>query len=300
MELSETERQTAQALVKDYSCLQGNELPQDAVVCADLLKVLPLLPKGFADLVIIDPPYNLTKQYAASTFRSQDEAAYRAWLETWLPHVCDCLKDTGSLYLCCDWHCSAAMYDVLGKYLTIVNRITWQREKGRGASRNWKNGMEDIWFAVKNERDYTFHLENVKVRRRVLAPYRDKGQPKDWNETAAGRFRDTCPSNFWDDITVPFWSMAENTVHPTQKPEKLVAKLLLASSNAGDLIFDPFLGSGTTAAVARKLGRHCIGIEREMDYCALAVHRLLQADRDQRIQGYADGVFWERNSGKIQ
>jgi site-specific DNA-methyltransferase (adenine-specific) len=190
------------------------------------------------------------------------------------------------------------MQRVIEERLTILNRITWQREKGRGAAHNWKNSMEDIWFAVKNPNDYYFDLDAVKQRRRVLAPYRQKGQPKDWEETEEGRFRTTCPSNFWDDITVPFWSMPENTDHPTQKPEKLIAKLILASSKEGDLVFDPFLGSGTTAVVAKKLGRRYCGIELNLDYLLLTAKRLLLADQDSTIQGYTNGIFWERNSGK--
>ena len=90
--------------------------------------------------------------------------------------------------------------------------------------------------------------------------------------------------------------MPENTDHPTQKPEKLMAKLILASSHAGDLVFDPFLGSGTTAVVAKKLGRHYCGIDMNQEYCCWALKRLEQAETDASIQGYADGVFWERNS----
>lgn len=82
------------------------------------------------------------------------------------------------------------------------------------------------------------------------APYREDGRPKDWEETPDGKFRNTYPSNFWDDISIPYWSMSENTEHPTQKPEKLIAKLILASSNEGEVVFDPFLGSGTTSVVA--------------------------------------------------
>ena len=94
--------------------------------------------------------------------------------------------------------------------------------------------------------------------------------------------------------------MPENTDHPAQKPEKLFAKLILASSNPGDLIFDPFLGSGTAAVTAKKLGRRFLGIEREEEYCALAQYRLEQAQTDPRIQGYCDGVFWERNTQAMQ
>ena len=115
-------------------------------------------------------------------------------------------------------------------------------------------------------------------------------------ETPSGNYRDTCPSNFWDDITIPFWSMAENTAHPTQKPEKLIAKIILASSQPGELVLDPFLGSGTTSVVAKKLGRHYIGIETQAQYCVWAEQRLAQAELQPAIQGFADGVFWERNS----
>ena len=90
--------------------------------------------------------------------------------------------------------------------------------------------------------------------------------------------------------------MKENTEHPTQKPEKLLAKILLASSNENDIVFDPFLGSGTTSVVAEKLNRKHIGIEIDEQYCLIAQKRLRQAKEDRRIQGYTDGVFWERNA----
>jgi site-specific DNA-methyltransferase (adenine-specific) len=155
--------------------------------------------------------------------------------------------------------------------------------------------MEDIWFCTVSE-NYKFNLEAVKLRRKVIAPYKVDGKPKDWQESEAGAFRDTCPGNFWDDISIPFWSMKENTAHPTQKPEKLIAKLILASSNEGDVVFDPFLGSGTTSVTAKKLGRHFVGIEREKEYVAIAEKRLEMADEDKTIQGYEDGVFKLRHN----
>jgi site-specific DNA-methyltransferase (adenine-specific) len=185
----------------------------------------------------------------------------------------------------------------LAKHLTILNRITWQREKGRGSGRNWKNCLEDIWFAVRDPKHYTFNANAVKLRRRVRAPYRTDGQPRDWQQQPDGiKTRLTSPSNLWDDITVPFWSMSENTEHPTQKPEKLLARLILASSNEGDVVFDPFLGSGTTSVVAKKLGRHFVGIEQDETYALLAAKRLQLAESDKRIQGYKNGEFYERNS----
>ena len=262
----------------------------------DVLKMLEFVPDNFADLIIIDPPYNLTKNFNGFKFNSRSDESFDEYLETWFPQVCKKLKPNGSLYMCGDWKCTSSLQRAIEKELSILNRITWQREKGRGAKSNWKNGMEDIWFAVKNPKDYYFDVESVKMKRKVIAPYKVDGKPKDWDESEDGNFRITYPSNFWDDISIPFWSMPENTDHPTQKPEKLYAKLILASSKPGDIVFDPFLGSGTTSVVAKKLGRNYCGIEMNQEYCLWTEKRLQMAEKDSSIQGYSDGVFWERNS----
>lgn len=267
----------------------------DRTIIGDMLEVCSLLPAKSVDLIIADPPYNLTKSFNGTTFSKKKEADYDEYTRRWLHAVKPLLKDNGSIYVCCDWETSLIVGRVLGDFFHVRNRITWQREKGRGAKTNWKNGMEDIWFAT-NSAEYTFNLDAVKIRKKVIAPYRVNGKPKDWMETQSGNYRDTCPSNFWDDITIPFWSMAENTAHPTQKSEKLIAKIMLASSSANDVVFDPFLGSGTTSVVAKKLGRHYIGIEIEPQYCVWAEQRLAMAEDNSEIQGYVNGVFWERNS----
>ncbi|MBO6134027.1 MAG: site-specific DNA-methyltransferase [Lachnospiraceae bacterium] len=267
----------------------------DKTVVGDTFAICPLLPENSVDLVIADPPYNLKKDFDGSRFLKKDTASYEEYTRKWLSLVYPMLRDDGSVYVCCDFLTSLIIGRVMGDFLKVRSRITWQREKGRGARANWKNSLEDIWFATKSD-EYTFNLDEVKMRRRVIAPYRVDGRPKDWQETAKGNFRDTCPSNFWDDITVPFWSMPENTPHPTQKPEKLIAKIMLASSNAGDIVFDPFLGSGTTSVVAKKLGRHYLGIEQSEQYCLWAEQRLEMADINKEIQGFVDGVFWERNA----
>ena len=274
---------------RDLSCVT------DKIIIGDMLAVSPLLPEKSVDLIVADPPYNLTKSFNGRTFAKRSDSAYETYTRQWLAAVKPLLKETGSIYVCCDWESSLVIGRVLGEFFHVRNRITWQREKGRGAKVNWKNAMEDIWFAT-NSNDYTFNLEAVKIRKKVIAPYRVEGKPKDWDETAEGNFRDTCPSNFWDDITIPFWSMPENTAHPTQKPEKLLAKIILASSSAGDLVLDPFSGSGTTCVAAKKLDRRYMGIEIEKQYCVWAEQRLEMAESAPEIQGYADGVFWERNS----
>lgn len=269
---------------------------RDKTVCANLMDIIDDLPESIADLMIIDPPYNLSKDFGTIKFKAMSTSEYLVYLRSWLPKLLRSLKPDGSLYICGDWRSTAALQQVLDENMHVMNRITWQREKGRGSSRNWKNSMEDIWFAVKDKRHYYFDAEAVKVRRQVLAPYRQDGIPKDWEETADGNFRMTYSSNFMDDISVPFWSMPENTDHPTQKPEKLIAKLILASCPEGGLVLDPFLGSGTTSVVARKLNRRFLGIEINEEYCAWAEKRLAMAMEDNSIQGYSNGIFHSRNT----
>jgi len=268
---------------------------EDRTLSGDIFKIIDYLPAAFCDLLILDPPYNLTKTFGGHTFRTMPPEAYAAWLEGWLPRLCRTLKATASVYICADWASSAAVHQVAARYLTVRSRITWEREKGRAQNGNWKNTAEDIWFCTAGQA-YTFNTASVRLKRRVRAPYRQDGAPKDWRRDGEGDFRLTAPSNFWSDITVPFWSMPENTDHPTQKPEKLIAKLVLASSQPGDWVFDPFLGSGTTSVVARKLGRRYTGVEIDTGYCCLAEKRLELALGDGRIQGYDGAVFWERNS----
>lgn len=293
--LSETERATLPQRLKQISSPTSVEQLINQTICQDLFDLLDYLPEQFVDLLFVDPPYNLSKSFNGRTFDKMSTAAYESWLESWLSRLTKVLKPTASIYLCGDWQSSTALHQVASRHFKVRNRITWEREKGRGAKRNWKNSAEDIWFCTMSN-DYTFNVEAVKLKRRVLAPYRRKGQPKDWHENDEGQFRLTHPSNMWTDLTVPFWSMPENTDHPTQKPEKLLAKIILASSNPGDIVFDPFLGSGTTSVVAKKLGRRYIGIEIDETYGCLAEKRLALAEANPRIQGYADGVFWERNS----
>lgn len=268
----------------------------NCIVWQDTFYAMRYLPDEFADLMVVDPPYNLTKNFGKNVFRQTDLATYKKWLDKWLSKTVRLLKSNASIYICSDWQSSLVIPEVASKYFVLRNRISWEREKGRAAANNWKNCLEDIWYFTKSD-DFTFNLDAVKVQRKVLAPYRDNaGKPKDWQENNGQKTRYTAPSNIWTDISVPFWSMPENTDHPTQKPEKLIAKLILASSNAGDMVFDPFVGSGTTAVVAKKLGRRYLGIERERKYVALTLKRLDMADENSQIQGYENGIFKSRNA----
>ena len=139
----------------------------DVLINGDILSVLSLLPDAFADLVIVDPPYNLTKTFRSTHFSAMSQKDYEDYLRTWFHGVCTKLKPGGSLYLCGDWKCSSSLQRVMEEELTVLNRITWQREKGRGAASNWKNAMEDIWFGVNDPNHYYFDVDAVKLMKAI-------------------------------------------------------------------------------------------------------------------------------------
>ncbi|OHB60527.1 MAG: DNA methylase [Planctomycetes bacterium RBG_13_46_10] len=265
------------------------------VINADISEVVDLLPSRFVDLLFIDPPYNLTKTFNNSSFKQTSVTEYMGWMQSWLEKLIRLLKPSASIYICGDWRSSSAIHLLCEKYFIVRNRITFEREKGRGAKKDWKNNCEDIWFCTVSN-DFTFNADAVKLKRKVIAPYRENSIPKDWVEEESGKYRLTYPSNIWTDISIPFWSMQENTPHPTQKPEKLLAKIILASSNEADVVFDPFAGVGTAGVVAKKLKRNFVIVEVDEEYCLYAEKRLDMAEKNHTIQGYYDCVFWERNT----
>lgn len=142
---------------------------------------------------------------------------------------------------------------------------------------------------ISRSLDYFFsgsftYVEAVKLKYKVLAPYRVNGVPKDWVDEMGGKFR-WYYHDLWTDTTIPFWSMSENMRHLTQKSEKLIAKLVMASSDFGDVVLDSFVGSGTASVLAKKLGRSYICIDSDEAYCCLTEKRLLLAKKDKTIHG---------------
>ena len=141
----------------------------DKTIIGNMLDTCSLLPAKSIDLIIADPPYNLTKSFNGTTFAKKKNADYEEYTRKWLSAIKPLLKSGGSIYICCDWETSLIIGRVLGEFFHIRNRITWQREKGRGAKANWKNGMEDIWFAT-NSNNYILNLDAVKIIKKVIAP----------------------------------------------------------------------------------------------------------------------------------
>jgi site-specific DNA-methyltransferase (adenine-specific) len=295
--LSDEEREKyRRELIKPAGPVPVDEV-LNKIINQDIYEAVDFLPSRFADLLFVDPPYNLTKTFNGRSFKQTSIEQYTDWMDSWLKKIVRLLKLTASIYICGDWRSSSAIQVLCEKHFIVRNRITFEREKGRGAKKDWKNNSEDIWFCTASN-DFTFNAEAVKLKRKVIAPYRENGLPKDWAEQPEGKYRLTYPSNIWTDITIPFWSMPENTPHPTQKPEKLLARIILASSNESDIVFDPFAGAGTAGVVAKKLKRNFVMAEIDEEFCLYAQKRLQIAEKDHTIQGYFDDVFWERNSLK--
>lgn len=266
-------------LISKFEALNSKQIKnskskiQNQIYFGDCLDEMKKLPNECVDLIVTDPPYTIRRDFGKGTI-DIDSNNFTAWCEQWIAECARLLKKNGSIYICINWEASSIIESILKKHFIVQNRITWKRDKGRGAKRNWKNNLEDIWFATKSN-NYIFNLNDVKIEKPVIAPYIGvNGQPKDWKIVDGKKIRLTHPSNIWTDLVVPFWSMPENTEHPTQKPEKLIERIILASSNKGDLVFDPFLGSGTAAVVAKKLGRNYLGFEIEKKFYVLAQKRL--------------------------
>ena len=134
----------------------------DVLVNGDIFNVLGLLPDDFADLIIVDPPYNLTKTFRSTRFSAMPQQDYEDYLRTWFHGVCTKLKPGGSLYLCGDWKCSSSLQRVMEEELTVLNRITWQREKGRGAS---STADASFQFLGRHQRSFLVHAREYRASR---------------------------------------------------------------------------------------------------------------------------------------
>ena len=141
---------------------------ENKVINGDTFSQLKSLPNNFVDLLVVDPPYNLTKEYDGTRFNRTNDNEYIKWLEKWVKELPRIMKPNGTLYFCGDWKTSPLYYQVLSKYFYIKNRITWEREKGRGSDRNWKNNIEDIYFCTMDDKDYVFNINSVEFSYKML------------------------------------------------------------------------------------------------------------------------------------
>ena len=232
---------------------------RSTLICGDAATEMAKLKAESVDLIIADPPYNLGKNYG-NNIDLKDSADYRSFTEGWLREAVRLLKPGGSLYCFMGVKFIARLYLMLEEEFNLTPQgwITWHYTQGMGRKKGFSSRHEDILWFSKGE-DARFNLDDVRVPQKY---YRKR------NNMAGAK-----PGDVWQFSHVHYCA-AERLPHPTQKPEALLERIVKASSNPGDVVLDPFLGSGTTVRVASVLGRAAAGIEINPDYIEMAQARL--------------------------
>jgi len=225
----------------------------------DALELLRTIESESVDLIIADPPYNLGKNYG----NNHDIKGFREYLqfsEMWLRESYRILESHGTLYVFMGFRFISYLYDILDQQLGMYfnSWITWHYTQGMGKTRGFSPRHDDILMFTKSD-DFKFNLDSVRVPQKY---YRERNNMSGAN-----------PGDVWIFSHVHY-SNPEREDHPTQKPEALIARMVLTSSDEDDLVLDPFSGSGTTLRVCQVLNRRCIGIELNPEYVALARKRL--------------------------
>jgi site-specific DNA-methyltransferase (adenine-specific) len=229
------------------------------------------VPDGSVDLVFADPPYNIGKRFGAFADRWPDDDSYVEWCQQWLEVCAKKLKSTGSLYVMTSTQAMPYLDLFLRRRMHVLSRIVWHYDSsGVQARRYFGSLYEPIIHCVVDPAQYTFNAEHIAVEAKTgavrrLIDYR-KPTPTVYNSKKV-------PGNAWYFSRVRY-RMDEYEDHPSQKPESLLERVILASSNPGDLVLDPFAGTFTTCAVAKRLGRRSIGIELNSDYVEIGLRRL--------------------------
>jgi site-specific DNA-methyltransferase (adenine-specific) len=229
------------------------------LICGDALEVMVTLPDGCVDLVIADPPYNLGKDYGNNR-DERDWQEYERFTRRWLVEAVRLMRPGASLYAFMGVQFIARLFTILQEELALSFNgwITWHYTQGMGRKNGFSPRHEDILYFTRGK-PFTFNLDDVRVPQKY---YRQR------NNMAGAN-----PGDVWLFSHVHYCS-AEREPHPTQKPEALIERMVRASSNPGDLILDPFVGSGTTYRVALALERRCIAIDINPEYIALSRRRL--------------------------
>ncbi|MEI7027894.1 DNA-methyltransferase [Paenibacillus sp. y28] len=233
----------------------------ETIYKGDALKLFKRIADHSIDLIIADPPYNLGKDYG----NNHDLVGFHEYVRfsnKWLKEAHRVLKPGGTIYVFMGVRFISYLYDILDQKLGMYfnSWITWFYTQGMGKTRGFSPRHEDILMFTKND-NFTFNLDDIRVPQKF---YRDRNNMRGAN-----------PGNVWEFSHIHY-SNKNRKNHPTQKPEGLVERMVLASSNPGDTILDPFAGSGTTLRVCQQLGRHSIGFELNPEYVQIMKERLAE------------------------
>ncbi len=232
---------------------------EQRIILGDALRELPMLEAETFDLIIADPPYNLGKDYG----NNRDIKVFSEYLDftrSWLKEAHRLLKPQGTMYVFMGFRLISYLYDMLERELRMFfnSWIVWHYTQGIGKTKGFSPRHDDILMFTKS-RDFVFNLDAVRVPQKY---YRQRNNMRGAN-----------PGDVWEFSHVHYCNVNRQN-HPTQKPEGLLERMVLASSNLGGAVLDPFSGSGTTLRVCQQLQRFCIGIELNPAYVKMSQERL--------------------------
>ena len=270
--------------------------PNGEIWVGDAISWLKTLERESVDLVFADPPYN-AKKAEWDTFESQE--AYLTWSLEWIKEAARVLKPTGTLYICGYSEVLADLKLPALRFFKGCRWIVWHYKNKANLGSDWGRSHESI-LHYRKSKDFTFNIDTIRIPygehtlkypvhpQAETSQYDNKGKNSThvWTPNPAG-------AKPKDVLEVPTTcnGMHEKTPHPTQKPEELLRKFILASSNPHDLVIDPFLGSGTTAVVAEQLKRKWLGCDTTLEYCHWAANRI------ERVQDWSEEAWikydWE-------
>jgi DNA modification methylase len=235
------------------------QMTDQTIISGDALEVLASLESESIDLVIADPPYNLGKDYGNNhDIKGFDE--YLEFSRDWIREAHRALKPNGTIYVFMGFRFISYLYDILDRQfgMHFNSWIVWHYTQGMGKTRGFSPRHDDILMFTKSK-DFIFNLDDIRVPQKF---YRERNNMRGAN-----------PGDVWQFSHVHYCNENRQN-HPTQKPEGLMERMILASSNEGSRVLDPFLGSGTTLRVCQQLQRHGIGIEINPDYVWMTEERL--------------------------
>jgi len=227
------------------------------------------------DLIFVDPPYNIGKDFNKTKDKWDKDEEYLEWSYRWIELCIKKLKPNGSFYVMTSTQFMPYFDIFLKDKINILSRIIWSYDSSGVQAKKFFGSMyEPILFCVKNKSDYTFNAHDIEVEaktgaKRKLIDYR-KNPPQPYNTKKV-------PGNVWDFPRVRY-RMDEYEKHPSQKPIKLLERVIKASSNKGDVVMDPFSGTFTTGYVAKTLGRRSISIEIDDQFTEIGLRRVLGLD----------------------
>ncbi|MDE2821578.1 MAG: adenine-specific DNA-methyltransferase [Chloroflexota bacterium] len=242
------------------------------VFWGDALEVMSeYIPDLSIDLIFADPPYNIGKNFSKFIDKWESERAYSEWCHEWLDLCIQKLKPNGTIYVMSSTQGIPYIDLYLRERLHILSRIVWHYDSSGVQARNYFGSLyEPILHCVKDKKNYTFNSEDILIEAKTGA----KRKLIDYRKTTPQLYSShKVPGNVWYFPRVRY-RMPEYENHPSQKPESLMERIIKASSNASDVVLDPFSGTFTTCAVANRLGRQAIGIELQEEYTKIGLRRL--------------------------